>query len=121
MIGRPTGSTRTDPLFPYPRSSDLRVPAAGDPGGAGGPGRCLPRAGEQGTGVVHPPGMGGAEGPALPHHRTRSAHPPGTVTSRAAARSDEHTSELQSLMGISYAVFCLKKKTKRINNLKRYQ
>src|SRR3546814_1624154 len=31
-------------------------------------------------------------------------------------RSEEHTSELQSLMRISYAVFCLKKKTKRHNN-----
>src|SRR3546814_8688412 len=31
-----------------------------------------------------------------------------------AERSEEHTSELQSLMRISYAVFCLKKKTKRI-------
>src|SRR3546814_3566043 len=31
-------------------------------------------------------------------------------------RSEEHTSELQSLMRISYAVFCLKKKRKRINN-----
>src|SRR3546814_3068769 len=31
----------------------------------------------------------------------------------AGARSEEHTSELQSLMRISYAVFCLKKKTKR--------
>src|SRR3546814_1372763 len=30
-----------------------------------------------------------------------------------AGRSEEHTSELQSLMRISYAVFCLKKKTKR--------
>src|SRR3546814_1282465 len=30
----------------------------------------------------------------------------------AASRSEEHTSELQSLMRISYAVFCLKKKTK---------
>src|SRR3546814_5189069 len=32
-----------------------------------------------------------------------------------AVRSEEHTSELQSLMRISYAVFCLKKKTKRSN------
>src|SRR3546814_4617562 len=31
-------------------------------------------------------------------------------------RSEEHTSELQSLMRISYAVFCLKKKRKNINN-----
>src|SRR3546814_2150563 len=32
-------------------------------------------------------------------------------------RSEEHTSELQSLMRISYAVFCLKKKTYQINRL----
>src|SRR3546814_10439133 len=34
----------------------------------------------------------------------------------AAGRSEEHTSELQSLMRISYAVFCLKKKTRNRNN-----
>src|SRR3546814_1820286 len=34
-------------------------------------------------------------------------------SSRNAARSEEHTSELQSLMRSSYAVFCLKKKKKR--------
>src|SRR3546814_7121809 len=33
---------------------------------------------------------------------------------KAMARSEEHTSELQSLMRISYAVFCLQKKTKRL-------
>src|SRR3546814_7946404 len=33
---------------------------------------------------------------------------------RVLVRSEEHTSELQSLMRISYAVFCLKKKTKNI-------
>src|SRR3546814_10623089 len=33
-------------------------------------------------------------------------------------RSEEHTSELQSLMRISYAVFCLKKKIRNINNTK---
>src|SRR3546814_2313115 len=33
---------------------------------------------------------------------------------RALARSEEHTSELQSLMRISYAVFCLKKKTRQL-------
>src|SRR3546814_7834185 len=32
------------------------------------------------------------------------------------ARSEEHTSELQSLMRISYAVFCLKKKTEHLHN-----
>src|SRR3546814_5763028 len=35
------------------------------------------------------------------------------VFDRSASRSEEHTSELQSLMRISYAVFCLKKKKKR--------
>src|SRR3546814_18056358 len=33
---------------------------------------------------------------------------------KSARRSEEHTSELQSLMRISYAVFCLKKKKKKI-------
>src|SRR3546814_3831200 len=41
---------------------------------------------------------------ALPHART------------PASRSEEHTSELQSLMRISYAVFCLKKKNQLMNN-----
>src|SRR3546814_5992004 len=36
-----------------------------------------------------------------------------------AVRSEEHTSELQSLMRISYAVFCLKKKTKKKNKKKK--
>src|SRR3546814_6459935 len=35
------------------------------------------------------------------------------ATSRMSPRSEEHTSELQSLMRISYAVFCLKKKNKK--------
>src|SRR3546814_2450315 len=35
---------------------------------------------------------------------------------RSKARSEEHTSELQSLMRISYAVFCLKKKKKQLDN-----
>src|SRR3546814_4615489 len=40
--------------------------------------------------------------------------PRGEATSqRVSARSEEHTSELQSLMRISYAVFCLKKNTKQ--------
>src|SRR3546814_1020060 len=41
-----------------------------------------------------------------PHLRGLERHP----MAGAAARSEEHTSELQSLMRISYAVFCLKKK-----------
>src|SRR3546814_2956970 len=38
--------------------------------------------------------------------------PPANDVDAFAARSEEHTSELQSLMRISYAVFCLKKKSK---------
>src|SRR3546814_1107982 len=38
----------------------------------------------------------------------------------AALRSEEHTSELQSLMRISYAVFCLKKKTKQTSCILSY-
>src|SRR3546814_6730880 len=38
-----------------------------------------------------------------------------------AIRSEEHTSELQSLMRISYAVFCLKKKKKHNRHTKSYQ
>src|SRR3546814_8076481 len=37
-------------------------------------------------------------------------------SSKPSKRSEEHTSELQSLMRISYAVFCLKKKTKYTNH-----
>src|SRR3546814_6724423 len=39
---------------------------------------------------------------------------------RGVCRSEEHTSELQSLMRISYAVFCLKKKKKKHNKLQLY-
>src|SRR3546814_1534860 len=39
-------------------------------------------------------------------------------TGRREARSEEHTSELQSLMRISYAVFCLKKKNKQYYKLR---
>src|SRR3546814_7174468 len=41
--------------------------------------------------------------------------PEGVTYEQAASRSEEHTSELQSLMRISYAVFCLKKKNKLQN------
>src|SRR3546814_5253568 len=53
-----------------------------------------------------------------------NGRPASEVRSRGAMRSEEHTSELQSLMRISYAVFCLKKKnitnhkTNSYNNIK---
>src|SRR3546814_4478237 len=51
------------------------------------------------------------DGPVATEFDAVDAHP-GPV----AFRSEEHTSELQSLMRISYAVFCLKKKKKTIRN-----
>src|SRR3546814_5328535 len=49
--------------------------------------------------------------PGLPQLRVRRARPDHRVAGRSPQpRSEEHTSELQSLMRISYAVFCLKKK-----------
>src|SRR3546814_4259125 len=48
---------------------------------------------------------------ANPQHLDADLSGPDAAHGRRAARSEEHTSELQSLMRISYAVFCLKKKT----------
>src|SRR3546814_1761658 len=48
---------------------------------------------------------------------TRRAHQIGDqIHAQRQIRSEEHTSELQSLMRISYAVFCLKKKKKKTSN-----
>src|SRR3546814_10202381 len=46
----------------------------------------------------------------------RVALPPSTTHAKLPPRSEEHTSELQSLMRISYAVFCLKKKKTNSNH-----
>src|SRR3546814_6320745 len=95
MIRRPPRSTRTDTLFPYTtlfrsgRScSRNSFVVDGFPDGCGG--------------------SGGVQGDR--RRRRRFRHRPPRIPS---ARSEEHTSELQSLMRISYAVFCLKKKKKK--------
>src|SRR3546814_14138302 len=98
MIRRPPRSTRTDPLFPYTTlfRSVVAILERPLPPGLAAPVRCL-RVGQQ---LEH--GRGECTG------IERSAQ-----AATAAAdheRSEEHTSELQSLMRISYAVFCLKKK-----------
>src|SRR3546814_8564002 len=55
----------------------------------------------------------------VPHAASGVCKPTGVVKQACAAhRSEEHTSELQSLMRISYAVFCLKKKKKSYTILK---
>src|SRR3546814_3269287 len=84
MIRRPPRSTRTDTLFPYTTlfRSDSSVAAS-----------SMRRPMGEGAGSVSRP--------------LRTDFLP----SDFSTRSEEHTSELQSLMRISYAVFCLKKKT----------
>src|SRR3546814_7238246 len=112
MKRRPSRSTRTDTLFPYPtlfRSHDALDPFAGNTEAQ----RCLadkwlPGCHRFGVGGRHTGDCQGDDG-AL-HRRHRSFAFPMT-----SARSEEHTSELQSLMRISYAVFCLKK-TKEISD-----
>src|SRR3546814_7913860 len=97
MIRRPPRSTRTDTLFPY----TTLFRSASVPGGDGG---------IAGAGAVAWPrflsqrrfGTDRASRPRAGRHPDR-----GDV---GDLRSEEHTSELQSLMRISYAVFCLKKK-----------
>src|SRR3546814_10483148 len=98
MILRPPRSTRTDTLFPYTTlfrsrisgsSRTLRRAFAPD----GAHKKCRPRP------------------PTAPIPATSRRH---HLETRSHMRSEEHTSELQSLMRISYAVFCLKKKINRI-------
>src|SRR3546814_6183470 len=96
MRRRPPRSTRTDTLFPYTtlfrsRESPHRHP------------RLSRRVGV--AGARHRRGRGRH---ALALHRRISGRHANADAARP--RSEEHTSELQSLMRISYAVFCLKKK-----------
>src|SRR3546814_10908754 len=95
MIRRPPRSTRTDTLFPYTtlfRSFEdhVRAPESGCGGIAAAEGHEL------------------ADGGKVLLRQCAYMREKGVI---AVDRSEEHTSELQSLMRISYAVFCLKKKT----------
>src|SRR3546814_10558114 len=98
MVRRPPRSTRTDTLFPYTTLFRSESPAA-----------------SRGTRQTRPAFPGSesrrprrrkapARGPERPVRNSPSA------SIELPIRSEEHTSELQSLMRISYAVFCLKKK-----------
>src|SRR3546814_2949441 len=94
MIRRPPRSTRTDTLFPYTtlfRSEDEKGCPAGRERAAEP--RDEIKDGEHAQAVAAAKGVAGLA-------REQGAD----------QRSEEHTSELQSLMRISYAVFCLKKK-----------
>src|SRR3546814_8995074 len=59
-----------------------------------------------------------AAGVILPYKIATLPFPYGFEQSHVMLRSEEHTSELQSLMRISYAVFCLKKKNNDISSMK---
>src|SRR3546814_8677759 len=104
MLPRPPRATRTDNLFPHTtlfQSEDFRFATRGN---------CLtPPASPTPLPGTFPPSRqcGGSSVRSRPPQRPWGRAPPAT------ARSEEHTSELQSLMRISYAVFCLKKKTKQ--------
>src|SRR3546814_7647300 len=101
MIRRPPGSTRTDTLFPY--TTLFRSYLASDPQT-----RAILLYIES---VKHARKfISAARGAARnkPIVAVKSGR-------NARARSEEHTSELQSLMRISYAVFCLKKKNTKQN------
>src|SRR3546814_6165898 len=97
---RPPRSTRTDTRFPYTPLSRSAAPGARSgqaPAGGARGGRARAR--------LHAPAQ-----PGTGHLRAGAAAGNGGAPARR--RSEEHTSELQSLMRISYAVFCLKKKIK---------
>src|SRR3546814_9396937 len=100
MTRRPPRSTRTDTLFPY--TTLFRSHEDSNAGEPSQPDRELParRAALPGLAAVG---------------ESRDWH---HCTQRRTWRSEEHTSELQSLMRISYAVFCLKKKKHNINNIR---
>src|SRR3546814_3953230 len=98
MLRRPPISKRTDTLFPY--TTLFRSPV----------GDCDPQPRRQGgagvaRGFGRPQARRRPSGAAARSQDRRDSARPAVVGVR---RSEEHTSELQSLMRISYAVFCLK-------------
>src|SRR3546814_10802819 len=109
MLRRPPRSKRTDTLFPYTtlfRSilysrREIYLHRSGDHIATERKATFL-----RGDG-----GKGGRSGVSLQVHRVPD-RPCDFRVSLPTRRSEEHTSELQSLMRISYAVFCLNKKTK---------
>src|SRR3546814_4310673 len=109
MIRRPPRSTRTDTLFPYTtlfRSALLkRCAAKGLVKIQNAPARRYAY-------YLTPKGFA-EKSRLVAEYLETSLHFFRGARSQYEERSEEHTSELQSLMRISYAVFCLKKKKKR--------
>src|SRR3546814_3162511 len=102
MLRRPPRSTRTDTLFPY--TTLFRSHQRSQQCLCG----CVCRVSSQL--LTAPVFLSGALFISFPRRCACAVHAPSHATVCSALRSEEHTSELQSLMRISYAVFCLKKK-----------
>src|SRR3546814_8464332 len=109
MIRQPPMSTRTDTLFPYTPRFRSRDP------GDRAPGIAAARAGEEGkAGLVQAQRHAGAE--ADPQRVELPWLAGETDQADQHPRSEENTSELQSLMRNSYAVSCLKQKKHTTKN-----
>src|SRR3546814_8942455 len=114
MVRRPPGSTRTDTLFPYTTLFRTPQPVSCPGTQTGFAQTRAPRLHKQlRGGVVKFVGMHGLQERYLINHLRKM----GQVIRNV--RSEEHTSELQSLMSNSYAVFCLKQKNK-LRHKKKY-
>src|SRR3546814_1286238 len=105
MIRRPPRSTRTDTLFPY--TTLFRSP--GDDGDR----LSLRHAGVRAGRLRRERDQAEAGRAGEDPGRERGNADADRLRRSEIRRSEEHTSELQSLMRISYAVFCLKKKKKQ--------
>src|SRR3546814_6878808 len=121
MIRRPPRSTRTDTLFPYPTlfRSDLEVEQKEVNGHLWH--FRYPIEGEEGrfitVATTRPETMLGDTAVAVHPDDERYRNLVGRHAVLPLVRSEEHTSELQSLMRISYAVFCLKQKHKHLTTI----
>src|SRR3546814_6449742 len=102
MIRRPPRATRTATIFPY--TTRFRSAATG----------CMSRRRHEQNGSGCRQGdLVDSHRKCLPLRECLDGEDAATVPIPINARSEEHTSELQSLMRISYAVFCLKKKNQQ--------
>src|SRR3546814_5185466 len=116
MIRRPPRSTRTDTLFPYTTLFRSYVRAVRHPADDADGRWCRPGCGRTGAGTRMGPGKPASLWQMSERRDQCNAHQC-CGCAGAAGRSEEHTSELQSLMRISYAVFCLKKKKRKTTKL----
>src|SRR3546814_4176782 len=120
MIRRPPRSTLTDTLFPYTTLFQSDRAGCATASVRGDRGFCATGDATDRHGIgVYAPDRRHAPRP-VPHPIRKRAGWRDRARDRSArsdpSRSEEHTSELQSLMRISYAVFCLKKKKKKKND-----